>query len=570
LIKDVFPPEVAKGLAAANLHPDDVRDMALDYQAAMAQPVGKDPSKFAAKMAGSYETDPSKVPPPKFDDGMSDQEKAEAYRKNQLSVVGASIAAKQKLTEELMMPTITNKARLPEGLASNRANVMLTSPSKEQVDKLRKEAAGGAKQAQQALDDYDETIASVVEGTMAGVMETGGIPVKNSVARGLMRNLGDNPGAQEIARSFFEANDYHEAKDKFLGEGQITEHSSPRQILAGLDKADKWFAKKGEAYGGYDHRMASTFKDRVLNKLAALQPEKYYEVRDKVDKRAVKDFDKQQAKYEKAHKAWTEKKRKVEEGSSFGGYGVVAPGAKPADFSEPEPVAPKKPVRYGMGQEPGALKSMGRKLFKKLFDGTKTATAHYVSTYPERSTMGKSNTKTGVYHGIDPAENDPGPYPDHDPPAVVGPDECETILTVARDWLKDPSMNEEEGDQRYRSALDLAIKSTGHDKHMSPPVYAELLAQLQGRVVQAADSSCTPSPSSKVDPMKASHEIRKMAAKTANTNPKLAFELTDLADRVVDEAKFAKIRSLLIRTAASDAGAKKVLMPILQALKAMD
>ena len=82
--------------------------------------------------------------------------------------------------------------------------------------------------------------------------------------------------------------------------------------------------------------------------------------------------------------------------------------------------------------------------------------------------------------------------------------------------------------------------------------------------------------------MKPSHEVRKLAAQVAAENPKLAYELSDLADRMdvsepapaqpktaaaVEDGRFAKLRSLVIRTAASDAEAKKVLLPILQAVK---
>jgi hypothetical protein len=577
LIREVFPADIAEGIAASAMHPEDVREMAVSYRAAMAQPIG-DPAKFAAKLAESYQTDPKRVPPPTegrnkngetvpFED-LSDEEKAEAYRQHQTQIVATSMAAREKLTNELMMPTLTNKPRLPKGLASNLATVMLTSPPKEELDKLREAAGRGDKDAQRAIEDYDATIASVVEGTFAGVLEAGPVPVRDSVARGLLRHLSDNPGAQKIARTFFEAGDYYEAKSKFLGEGGVTEHSSPREILSGLDKADKWFAKRAKVYGEQSHGLASTFKTRVLNKLAALQPEKYFEVREKIDQQEDKAYEAAEAKWFSAHSKWEARKREAEEAGPFGGYGVVAPGAS-TSFDEPEPETPKKPVRYGISKSPETLRSMGKRLFKKLFERTKTATADYVSTYLRGSTMGQPTNKTGVYHGIDPVENDPGLYPDHRP-KVFGTEEFETTLAAAKGWLKDPSLGETTGDQKFRSALDLAIQGTGVDKLMSPEIYDQLLVKLAGREVQAVDSSCRPSEGSEVCPMKASREIRKMAAQAVQTDPKLAYDLSDLADRLVDDSKYTKIRSLIIRTAASDARAKKALLPILRALKAME
>lgn len=569
MIVDVFPPEAAKAIIKADMHPDDVRDMAMSYRAMKEQPIG-DPAKFAAKMTGVYQTDPKKVPPPDFDEGLSDEEKGEVYREHQLTVVAASMAAREQITEELSMPSMMGEPRLPKGLASNLASVMLSSPSKGELDKLTKAAEGGDKEAKAALDEYEQTVESVAQGTFDGALESGKhIPVRASVAKGLMRHLKDNPGAQKAAQSFLEANDYHEAKSKFLGEGGITEHSSPREIIKGLEKADKWFAKQAEVYGSDEHSVAGDFRNKVMNKLAALSPETYYEVQGRLDKRQAKDYDKAEAKYKREYKAWEKKKNKAEESLPFGGHGVVAPGAK-VEFNESEPEKPVKPIRYGQGKDSKDLKAMGKDLHRKLFEKTKKATQHYVSTYSRGSTMGQTADKTGVYHGLDPAHHDPGAYTgwSQADAADLGPEDFDTILSAARDWMQNPALNEEDGEEKARSALDLAIKSAGYIKSVDQPLYDMLLGRLMGR--EAAVSSCALAPSAKVSPVKASREIRKMAAKTARTDPKLAYDLTDLADRLADNGKFSKLRSLIIRTAATDAGAKRVLLPILQAIKALD
>jgi len=77
--------------------------------------------------------------------------------------------------------------------------------------------------------------------------------------------------------------------------------------------------------------------------------------------------------------------------------------------------------------------------------------------------------------------------------------------------------------------------------------------------------------------MNTSHEIRKFAAKLAETNPKFAYELNELADTVArstseskvasTDTRFAQLRSVVIRTAASDAVAKKTLLPVLQVIQ---
>ena len=81
--------------------------------------------------------------------------------------------------------------------------------------------------------------------------------------------------------------------------------------------------------------------------------------------------------------------------------------------------------------------------------------------------------------------------------------------------------------------------------------------------------------------MNRTHEMRKFAVKLAAIDPKLAYELNELVDGLeapseqpkvasaqpAVDGRFTKLRSAVIRTAASDADAKKVLMPVLQVIK---
>lgn len=100
--------------------------------------------------------------------------------------------------------------------------------------------------------------------------------------------------------------------------------------------------------------------------------------------------------------------------------------------------------------------------------------------------------------------------------------------------------------------------------------------------------------------MRASHEIRKFAAQAAETNPTLAYDLVELANKVAAQEKqenddddddkksnqqekkqnqqqqkkeasdkFNQLRALVIRTAASNPAVRPALVPVLQAIKEM-
>ena len=82
--------------------------------------------------------------------------------------------------------------------------------------------------------------------------------------------------------------------------------------------------------------------------------------------------------------------------------------------------------------------------------------------------------------------------------------------------------------------------------------------------------------------MKLSQELRTLAAKVASTNIVAATEMLAIAEKIeastpapepkvaaVVDTRFDKLKALVIRTAASDAEAKKVLLPVLQQIKSL-
>jgi len=579
LVIDTFPEHIAADLLAKNLHPDDVKSLVSSYHAAKQMPV-KNPAEFAAKTAGFYETDPDRVKPPtkaKNADGelvpfeeLSPEEQSEAMRQHQVQVVALSLGAKQALTDKLSMPSPwTSAPRVDPKLASSLATFMLHK--------------GGAKEA-------DEMADQMFTSALAGQPSK----TKEGVSKELLGHL--SPEAKKIAQAYFQAADYHKAKKDFLGkdEDQISEYSSPSSIMKTMKKAGDFFKEQSKAYGGKegDHRAASAFRLRVLDRLRALDPDKYKEVRTLIAKDEKVEYDKQKSAYDKQLAEWKAKKKAWE---------AKQPPYRGSPFQEEKPVPPPEPAFYHLAEDPKAAQRKAESTFEEVLQRTKTASrvaSRFVFTYSGRLAMGSESGRTGVYHGIDPMENYPRAYPGWQQAHQrdLGEDDFKAILASAKDWLKTSVLSVAiEGitrDQQLRAALDLAIHASKYSRQIQQTVYNRLLARLAGKpepglgqtllTIREANSSFAPA--KKGTTMKPSKELRKLAAKAAETDPKLAFEMIELADAMEQQApktasapaaapaadqRYSQLKALVIRTAALDAGAKKTLMPVLQAIKTL-
>lgn len=553
LVAETFPPEVAADILSQNLHPDDVQGLVSSFQASKSVPVG-DMAKFAEGAKKIFETDPAKVKPPKTGknaagesvpfDQLQPDEQAETYRQHQMQVVAFSMAAQHKLTREMTMPSLTGVPRVPEAVAQKLAQATLGKAS---APETVKDADGNdVKFSSLPPEDQEKVMASenakrteeLAAEAYNEALESGAhVAIPDRVAKKLLKGL--DPEAQKIAKGFLQANDYHEAKKKFLGgEEGISEYDTSDDILAGLDKASAWFQKRAAVYGDKEHSVTSSYRVKVLDQLRSLDEKKFQSVRGSLDQRDSKAFDKAQSAWEKKQKAYAKKQKAWDQSTQR------SPEPKP-----PTDKPPVKPARYSMGRKPKELAAEGSALMDDLLSkvansipAARVARRH-ISTYEVSSAMDHSSDspvaraiRQAVYHGIDPAKNYPAPHPGWSQPNQARTTEVdlEMILAAARDWLKTPVLAKEVPglikDQQYRAALDLGLKTSGFDRHLHPRYYNILLARLAG---VPEDQTLTTLQASSTD---LSQELRQVAVKLAKTDPSLAYDLVNIASRMARQS----------------------------------
>lgn len=593
LIIDSFPPEVAADLLMKEMHPTDVRTMTRAYNATKSRPV-KDPQAFAKDASEFFETDPDRVPPPQSwknssgervpFESLSPEEQSEAMRQHQMQVVAMSMAAQESLADSLSQTSLMGKPKIPPGLSNTLASFMLSK--------------GGEKQADQYADQM--FYQSVASGAAVQMRQLG---TKDKNIQKLMGQL--PPAAQKLAKNYFQAADYQEAKARFLGTGDgFDENSSSKDIFRGIKKAGSFFDDRKKVYGDEDrHRGKEAFRVRVLDRLRSLEPDKYKEVRALMDRDEV-------ANYKKAREQWQKKYEEWRKG--FDAWAKENPlPFRDKPYDKPPPPEPEPPPRMAV-VEPKSGRKEGDRLWEEMqASRSKVASRvarRFISTCRGGLSMGQNANKTGVYHGVDPQSHYPDPYPGWQQAHQrdLGEVDYDMILGSARDWLKTPVLSTSiEGitkDQQFRAALDLAIQSSRYNRQIDANTYNMLLARLAGvpepgpgetllTLTARSDSPYPNSLKNKVTTMKASHEVRTMAASAAATNPGLAYELIGLANRLAaqeqddkkgqqqqqaedDEGqgkqasdKYASLKSFVIRQAASDAGLKKALTPVLQEIR---
>lgn len=508
LLVDTFPPEVSSELISKNLHPDDVRELVRNYSAAkVAGPKNLD--RLVATVSKVYQPDPDSVEPPlkgrnaKGDtvsfDQLTPEEQAEATLSHQLQVSALSFAAKDMLTARLSQKgALSGKPRVPLALASSLAETVLRPPS--DVPKASQKA-------------FREAL---------GTAEF----VSPKTANSLLTQLSKYPGAKQLATAYFQAADYTKAKEDFLDKAEISEWDKPKAIVQGLGKAEKFFASRNKAYGTFgEHPSAKVFRQRVINRLNALDPVKAKVVRTRLAELEKSEYEDQKVAWQEAMKAFL--KRKQDHAREQAEYladpkGKTPPGAfedelpkeplKPAHSfdkdegsalwrsltEEPKPSHPQKskdPQDLRPSESPKQLEDLASKAWDKAQqDQVKIATVLDRFTYLSRSVMA-SSAKTSVYHGIDPKENrsDVSEGWTQFRQRDFNESNTQALLTSAKDWLGSPlltvAVNDMAPDARFRAALDLAIYTGPYNGAIPAPVYNDLLARLKG--VSAAVKTAT-------------------------------------------------------------------------------
>ncbi len=502
LLMDTFPPNISSELIAKNIHPDDVNELVRNYSAARAAGP-KNLDRLVSTVSKVYQTDPDEVEPPtegrntqgetvSFDQ-LTPDEQAESTLKHQLQVSALSLAAHDILTDKLSQKgVISGKTRVPSSLASALADNILRPPD-------------------------PSNVAAIASETFKSALEEGGGSLSPKSAKALLAQISKYPGAKEIATAYMQAADYTQAKTEFLDSAEISEWDKPAKIVNSLGKAEEFFRKRNTEYGtSGEHPAARMFRQRVVNRLNALDPTKAKAVRGRLVELEKSEYADQMRDWHEAMKDYL--KRKQEHSQAHAEYlsnpqGKSPPGpfldvaptepSKPAhSFDKDEgsklwsdlmgpskkskpikPVAPKAPESTETPEQIAAVTDEAWE--KAQQDQKRAASTVDRSTYSLCSVMAPS-AKTSVYHGIDPKTNRPEAYEGWSQfhQRDFGEKDVQAILASAQDWLKSPlltvAVNEMVPDAKLRAALDLAIYTGPYNGAIPAKTYDELLAKFAG------------------------------------------------------------------------------------------
>lgn len=522
-INDTFPPDIADALHGKDLHPEDVGKLMTAYNTARQKSVRpSDVSNFANKVQSFYTLDPDTVGPPATVNGkpfekLDPKEQAEAWQDHRLNAVAASIAARESLRSALHTGS---GAPLP--LAEKLADFML---------RTKADDAGADKLADKF---YRETLEA-----------SGPEPISDSDIKSILKSVKDHPAAKKLAVAYLQANDYQSARERFLNndsDENISEFDDPKKIAAGVAKASEYLRDRAKNYptDAKVHDTAAEFRNRVLNRLNTLAPEKYPFVRGRLHDQEAGSYEEDTKVYEKLQKDFEEQKRRAEReverdkakakkkrdgfplkgehphrgpqpGSESDADDVPTVEERLREKGVTEPRKPIKPSFYDWWKGEKTKGQAGADYWKSLFklfnrekskkeasSPSERVVRRWVgskivrdSSYPGCWTMGQQ--RQAVYWGVEPypaGHEGFEPYHGWQQAEACALTEADYagILTAARNWLKMPVLSVAvEGivpDTQYRAALDLALRDFEGGMYsvgLHPTKYNELLAKLAGQ-----------------------------------------------------------------------------------------
>jgi hypothetical protein len=333
----------------------------------------------------------------------------------------------------------------------------------------------------------------------------------------------DDPTAAKLTTAYLQAQDYHAAKEKYLGTGPdgFSEHNAPDEIAGGILRAVRDLRVQGRDYpdGEPQHDVSREFRNRVLDRLKVIDPEKYsavrkklqeaeareYETLDKQHRKDVREAEKDQKRYDKEvkkaealrKKQLAEHRKVLKKWQAEVQAQMAKNNASPyrvqiteLSFPEapqlpddpvaavkppkPKPTPPEKPLSYTKYLSDDEAKAERAKLFPK-----EASTSSYMSA--------RVMKRNAVYHGVAPYPPNMKPYPVWSQVQLrdfAAADE-RRLLASARKWLGSSFLNytRTPKDTRLRAALDLAIHTTmngAYSEGLPPALYDDLLRELAG------------------------------------------------------------------------------------------
>ncbi len=530
-IEETLPEDLAEHVASMGLHPHDVSDLLSGYKAAMNMDLGDDDfHSITGSLAagGGYNLNPETIEPPeefelggkktKFAD-LSPEDQSEVFAKYKMHVLATSLAARERVTKHL------EESGLPEHAAKVISEAMLKSTH-----------------GKDGLDP--NTVQQFFSHSLASAFADQ--PMDPVEVQEAFRRVGDNKVGKQLVAAYVQANNYSKAREQFLsgdrGHDQITEYDDPAKIARKLQKASEML-KDAEASVPEDVRVvdpAMEFRNRVIDRMSALAPEKVPVIRAYLQDYEMEDFENKERQAKKLEKEYKkalqqEEKTRSKELSAAGESAYRSPPPEEleqrlADKGVFPPQKPVQPPGYDHWKNRKDVEKSSKSAFEWLRDKLKglrsgeseerakeASTAERVavrtlvpdllqrvacryelglagasySSYPGCSSMGQESpgVRTAIYWGQEPYEQT-APYPGWSQLHArdFGAQDFDNILKAAREWLKLPVLGREiKGlypDTQLRAALDLAIRDLDNGKYsvgLYPTVYNELLARLSNR-----------------------------------------------------------------------------------------
>ncbi len=281
--------------------------------------------------AAGYQINPDEIDPPEhvYHEGkkiafkdLSPEDQSEAFDQYKMHVLATSMAAKQRLENQFA------DTGLPAGPAKVIAETVLKFKDK---------------------DLPDHTVQDFFKTSLATSFADE--PLGEKDIKLLMKRVKDNPAAKKLVSAYVQANSYAQAREQFLDSHapkntRITEWDDPEKIAKKVEKASHFIHEmtKHLPHESVVVDPGMAFRNRIMDRLGALAPEKVPYIRAYLRDHEMKDYETRKAQAEKFTKTFEtalDKERKAREEewaeadkSEKDPYREPAPPSRPEEGSE--------------------------------------------------------------------------------------------------------------------------------------------------------------------------------------------------------------------------------------------
>jgi hypothetical protein len=503
------------GLMRGHVHVDDVSEILATYHTAKRRPSSeKTAEQLIADAAGWFVTDVSQVKPPKYGKTYAGEEKPYSEltpEEQELSLTAHKnrSLALSMAAQESVKQVLTKTIETPPALASFLSLVLLKQKSE---DPEYEEANSRAVAAQV----YRRTLA---EGTSE--------IVDPDTIKKTFEFIGDNSLAQRAAAAYFQARDYQEARDRFLKSDSpehVSEHDSVEDIVRGITRGSDYLSDKSFLYPrtAITQDPAGAFRNKLLDSIRTLRPDKYPDIRERLDVYERRLYDKQKVKYDReVEKIQKRYQRSVEKSLSKHDRALEQAKSKHEadlksytkaykrydrdykkfldDLKEQQELAQKSGYRIAPKQltppvPPEPPKGLEAPLAIDLLDvpelpepppkparyGLTGTMSESESVWEEQKKQVTATNKRAVYWGVEEKPKIESPVWQHAKNQDLTRADLSAIEARAKTWLK-ALPKEMPEDTRARAALDHGIRDADDGAYAAgvpPPQYEDLLGRM--------------------------------------------------------------------------------------------